>query len=154
MSDRYERLLRTMLKDETRRLNQHLPKSTKSLSELLCEKEPCVETKGGGQIIMRRSELVELAKMVPKDYQDKVRLPIIVLRRMELGRGTFCVLGDDVEKFAVKRILDLTKLSFNDMDMEKEDFFIYRLQVQELIRKFKSLIVIAFGTPQDVSSSW
>jgi uncharacterized protein (UPF0216 family) len=150
MSDRYERLLRTFFKDETKRLNQHLPKVTKSLSELLSESEPSVETIGGSQIIMKKSDLEEMAKIVPKDYQDKLRLPIIVLRRIELGRGAFSVMGDNVEKFTVKHILGLTKLSFDDLDKENEDFFVYRPQVQELLRKFKSLIVIAFGAPQDM----
>ena len=150
MSDRYERILKTLFKDETKKLNQQLPKATKSLSELLTENEPSVETIGGSQIIMKKSELVEMARIVPRDYQDKLRLPIIVLRRIELGRGTFSVMGDNVEKFTVKHILGLTKLSFDDMDKEKEDFFIYRPQVQELLRKFKSLIVIAFGAPPDM----
>jgi len=150
MSDRYERLLRTFFKDEAKKLNQHLPKATKSLSELLTEDEPSVETMSGSQVIMKKSELVEMAKIVPKDYQDKLRLPIIVLRRIELGRGTFSVLGDNIEKFTVRRILEMTKLSFDAMDKEKEDFFIYRPQVQELLRRFKSLIVIAFGTPPDM----
>ena len=147
MSDYYERFLNTFLTNEVKRLNQHLPKATKSLSELLTENEPSVETKDGCQIIMRKSELVEMAKVVPRNYQGKLRLPIVVLRRMDLEKGTFSVMGNNVEKFTVKHILGLTKSSFDNVDKEKEDFFIYRPQVQELLRGFNSLIVIAFGAP-------
>lgn len=150
MEDRYDRIMRRLIKEEVRRINLHLPKYSKSLSELLEEKEPKVEAVDGSLIIMRRSELEELARAVPKEHHKQFKLPIVVIRRMSLGRGVFTLVGGKVECFAVKKILGLTSLSFDEMSQD-EPCHLYRPQVQELLRKFKSLIIIGFGVPEELT---
>ncbi len=150
MEDRYDRIMRRLIKEEVRRINLHLPKYSKSLSELLNEKEPKVEAVDGSLIIMRKNELEELAKIVPKEHHKKFNLPIVVLRRMDLGRGTFTPLGGKIERFTIKKILGLTSLPFDSISQD-EPCHLYRPQVQELLRKFKSLVVIGFGVPEELT---
>ena len=61
---------------EIRRLN-HLPKERRVLSELLPPNDDVTIESIDGNIILRRSELQELAKIVPAEYHDKLRLPFI-----------------------------------------------------------------------------
>ena len=146
-----ERAMDAVLGHELRKLNTQLPKQRRSLSELLKEDSPTLEAADGTEIILKRSDLEQLAKIVPAEYQDRVKLPILVLRRMELGKSIYTVSGERVEDFTVRKILGLTNLEYLQMYKEQETSFLSRPQVTELIRKFHSLIVIGFGIPKELS---
>lgn len=145
-----ERAIDAVLGHELRKLNTHLPKQRRSLNELLKENDPTVEATDGTDIILKKSDLEELATIVPAEYQDRVKLPIIVLRRMELGRSIYTISGERVEEFTVRKILGLTNLEYYQMYKDQEATFLYRSQVTELLRKFQSLIVIGFGIPKEL----
>jgi uncharacterized protein (UPF0216 family) len=145
-----ERAMDAVLGNELRKLNAHLPKQRRSLSELLKEDSPTLKATDGTDIILKKSELEELAKIVPVEYQDRVKLPVIILRRMELGKSIYTVSGERVEEFTVKKILGLTNLDYYQMYLDQETTFLYRSQVTELVRKFHSLIVIGFGIPKEL----
>ncbi len=146
-----DRAFDAILGHEVRKLNRHLPRQRLALSELLKGTDPTVEAVDGSTILLNTSELQELAKVVPKEYQERVRLPIVILRRMDLGKSVYAVSGDRIEEFAVKRILGITDLDFRHMYMDKEMGFLYRPQVSELIRRFHSLFVIGFGLPKELA---
>jgi len=136
---------------EVRKLNNHLPKKRLTLNELLKSDHPTVETIDGSSIIINKAELQELANIVPAEYHDRVKLPIIILRRMELGRAVHTVAGERIEEFTVKKILGLTSDGYNQMYEETEPIFLYRPQVVKLLRRFHSLIVLGFGIPKELS---
>jgi uncharacterized protein (UPF0216 family) len=146
-----ERALNAVLGHEIRKLNTHLPKQRCSLSDLLKEKDPNIKAIDGSDIILKKSELEELAMIVPAEYQDRLRLPIIVLRRIELGRSIYTVAGERIEEFTVRKILGLTNEEYYQMYKGQEETFLYRPQVTELLRRFHSLIVIGFGIPKELS---
>jgi uncharacterized protein (UPF0216 family) len=54
-----------MMKEEVKKLNQHLPKARKILKALLDERTPSVESLDGRSIVMKKDELEKLAKLVP-----------------------------------------------------------------------------------------
>jgi uncharacterized protein (UPF0216 family) len=140
-----------VLGHELRKLNTHLPKQRRNLSELLLLKDPTLEATDGSSIVLKTTDLEELAKVVPPEYQDRVKLPIIILRRMELGKSVYTVTGERVEEFTVKKILGLTNDEFYQMYRNQDPTFLYRPQVTELLRKFHSLFVIGFGIPRELS---
>ena len=140
-----------VLGHELRKLNTHLPKQRRSLTELLKLKDPTVEATDGSAIVLKRSELEELARIVPPEYQDRVKLPIIIMRRMDLGRSIYTVSGERVEEFTVKKILGLTDDEYYQMYRDQEPAYLYRPQVTELLRKFHSVFVIAFGIPKELA---
>lgn len=146
-----ERVFDALLGREIRKLNTHLPKQRRSLSELLKSTDPTVEAVDGSSIVLKTSELQELAKTVPKEYHDRLRLPIIVLRRMELGKSVYAVSGERIEEFAVKKILGTTNDDYRQMYKHQESSYLYRPQVSELLRKFHSLVVIGFGIPKELT---
>jgi len=63
-----DRALDAVLGHELRKLNTHLPKQRRSLTELLKLKDPTVDATDGSAIVLRRSELDELASIVPAEY--------------------------------------------------------------------------------------
>jgi len=145
-----ERAFRAMLKEEVRKLNQHLPKSRKTLKTLLEEKTPFVETIDGGKILMKQEELQGLVGILPPHLQERLQLPIVIQRRFDLGRSVYTVSGGEIEEFVLKSLLGLVEQDFSNKS--KEPFYIYRPYLSELIRKIHSLIIIGFGTPEGLTS--
>lgn len=140
-----------LLGREIRTLNTHLPKQRRTLSELLKSSNPAVEAVDGSSILMRTSELEELAKIVPKAYHARLKLPLMVLRRIELGKSIYTIGGEQIEEFTVKKILRITNLDYHHMYTDCDPSFIYRPQVSELLSRFQSLVVIGFGIPRELA---
>ncbi len=147
-----ERPFDAVLSHELQKLNTHLPKQRRTLSDLLKTMDPTIEAMDGTSILMKTSELQDLAKIVPTEYQDQLKLPIIVLRGMELGKSIYTVAGDRIEEFTVKKILGMTNQDYRHMYRDQDPTYLYRPQVNELISKFHSLIVIGFGIPKELSN--
>jgi len=135
-----------MLQNELRKLNTHLPKNRKTISELLAEDQPTVSTVGGEKVSMKKTEVEALSAELPDLLRDKVRLPIVLLRRRELGPGAFVLLGDDYEEFALSKVLGEYDGTLTDFRRSRESATVfYKPQVSELMRRFHSLIVVGFG---------
>jgi hypothetical protein len=146
-----ERTFDALLAREIRKLNTHLPKQRRTLKELLSEADPTLPTVDGSTIVLRKDELEQLAQIVPREYHDSLKLPIIVLRRIELGKSVYTVSGDKVEEFTVKRVLGKSAAEYHTMYTEDKPLFLYRPDISELLRRFHSLVVIGFGLPKELS---
>ncbi len=147
----HDRLADTMLRDEMRRLNTHLPKKRQTITELLKEETPSVPSVDGSRIIMKRTELESLASKLGDDLHDRVKLPLVLLRRTELGPGAFTLLGDFVEEFALFNVTTDNKVTLEEFrKTHTTPTIFYKPQVSELLRMFHSLIVIGFGVPEDL----
>ena len=72
-----DRAMDTVLGYELPKLNTHLPKQRPSLRELLLVEDPTVEAADGSAIVLKKSELQELANIVPAEYHGRLKLPII-----------------------------------------------------------------------------
>ena len=135
-----------MLQNELRKLNAHLPKNRKTIRELLAEDQPAVSTVGGEKVTMKKPEVEALSAELPGDLHDRVKLPIVLLRRRDLGAGAFTLLGDSYEEYALSRLLGDYKGTLADFQRSRESPKIfYKPQVSELMRRFHSLIVVGFG---------
>lgn len=146
-----ERAFDAVLSHEIRKLNTHLPKFRRTMSELLKGTDQTVEAVDGTSILLKAAELEELASIVPKGYQHRLKLPIIILCRMDLGKSIYTVAGEPIEEFAVKKILGTTDANYREMYRDRASFFLYRPQVVELVQKYHSLFVIGFGVPRELS---
>ena len=146
-----DRIFDTILQEEVRRLNQHLPKQRRTLAELLKEETPQVSSIDGKSIVMRKEELEKLASIVSRDALEKIRLPIVLIRRSEMGRGAFTVLGDRPEAYTVVRALGSFNGDFEEYRRQSgPELVVYKPEVSELTRKYHSLIVMGFGVPEDL----
>jgi len=141
-----DRFLDVMLREEMRRLNAHLPKNRKTLKELLGEDAPSVPSVGGEEIRLKRNELDKLSSSLPGEGKERIRLPLVLFRRTELGPGAYTVLGDPYEEYAIAFLAESFKGTFQEFRRQKTDPVVfYKPQISELLRKFHSLIVLGFG---------
>ncbi|MEM4699785.1 MAG: DUF61 family protein [Candidatus Nezhaarchaeales archaeon] len=137
-----ERFLKALLKHEVERINEHLPKEFKTLEELLSMDDPCVKARDGGEIIFDRAELEMIASLLPKELHSQLRLPIVLLRRMDLGPGVFSVSGGKIEAYLALKLLSRREVALSDVEVP---LYIYRPEVQELRRKLRTSTVIGFA---------
>jgi len=148
-----DRAFDAVIGHEIRRLNNHLPRQRKVLKDLLAQNnDSTIEAVDGTKLLLRRVELQAIARIVPMEYHEKLRIPFIILRRMDMGKSVYTVVGDQLEAFTIQKILGRTNNSFHEMHKHTEQLFLYRPEVTELVRKFHSLIVIGFGIPQELSN--
>jgi len=140
-----------MLRDEMRRLNAHLPRKRLTISELLTLETLWVPSVDGGKVVMKRAELESLAKSLPEDLLSRVKLPLVLLRRTDLGLGAFALLGDRVEEYAVFRIVAGSNIPLEEFKDQTAPCVFYKPQVSELLRRFHSLVVIGFGVSDELN---
>jgi uncharacterized protein (UPF0216 family) len=136
----------SMLQNELRKLNTHLPKNRKTVRELLAEDQPSVSTVGGEKVSLKKTEVEALSVELPDELRDRVRLPLVLLRRRDLGAGAFTLLGDSYEEYALSRLLGDKITSLADFQGSgKSPTVFYKPQVSELMRRFHSLVSVGFG---------
>ena len=148
--ERRSSIVDTVVSDELRRLNSHLPKSKKTLKTLLVEATPSIPTVRGDQAIMKKAELEKLASFVPANEHEKLKLPFVFLRRLDLGSGAYELLGDQYEQYTIARLIGAFKGEFEEFryvhpTMSKAYVF-YRPQIVELMSMIHSLVVLGFST--------
>jgi uncharacterized protein (UPF0216 family) len=145
-----DRLADTMIREEMRKLNAHLPKQRRTLSELLAEETPSVPSADGGKIVMRKTELEDLERNLPDSLRGRVRLPFVFLRRTDLGTGAFTLLGDPAEELAILALISDNKETLEEFRRKQtRPTVFFKPQVSELVRRLHSLIVIGFGVSED-----
>jgi uncharacterized protein (UPF0216 family) len=128
-------------------LNKHLPAERKTLFDLLNEDKPGVQGRDQSIHRIKREELEELARLIPKDEYKNLRLPIYIELTSDYGRGIARIHGRlDCE--VVRRILgEGTEGSEEQHEKESEkgdEIFIYRADVRRLRRKLPTTTEYAF----------
>lgn len=142
-----DRFIDTLLRDDMRKLNSHLPKNRRTLKELLSDPTPKVPVASGDMFKMKKQELEELAHSLPPEAETRVKLPIVLLRRRDLGLSAFTILGDPYEEFAILILVDAFQGTFEQFREQKSDpVVIFKPQVTLLMRRFHSLLVLGFGS--------
>jgi uncharacterized protein (UPF0216 family) len=115
------------------------------LSELITSKSPCYVTRNGESSSFRKEEIEMLSKEVPLEYQSELRLPIVILRRLDLGPGMFTIAGGKVELFLIQRIVvGQVNLPWGTVKTWKPIDTLARPEVQLLRRKMPSTTCIGF----------
>jgi uncharacterized protein (UPF0216 family) len=132
-------------------LNDHLPESRHPLSELLETDSPHFRTRDSNVSVFRKDELEELAAEVPSRFHDDVRLPIVLLRRLDHGVGIYTISGNKVELFMIFRIIGYVDLEWENIENWKPVEKLAKPQVQVLRRKLPSTtsIGIAMSTKEN-----
>lgn len=127
-------------------LNKHLPAERKTLFELLNEEKPAIQGRDQSIHRVKKEELKELARLIPKDEYKNLRLPIYIELTPDYGRGIARIHGKlDCE--IVKRIVgDLGKQSTEKGEDSRrgDELFIYRADVRALRRKLPTTTEYAF----------
>ena len=136
-----------LLRDDMRKLNSHLPKNRRTLKELLSDPAPRVPAASGDLIKMKKPELEELSRSLPAEANTRVRLPIVLLRRRDLGPGAFTIMGDRFEEYAMLLLAGSFRGSFEQFREQKSDpIVLFKPQISLLMRRFHSLLILGFGS--------
>jgi len=142
-----DRFSDALLRDDMRKLNSHLPKNRRTLKELLNDPTPRVPAASGDLIKMKKPELEELSRSLPAEANTRVKLPIVLLRRRDLGPGAFTVMGDRYEEYAMLLLTESFKGSFEQFSEQKSDVIVlFKPQISLLMRRFHSLLILGFGS--------
>lgn len=105
---------------------------------------PSVKARDGGEIIFDKAELEMVARLLPKELHRQLRLPIVLLRRIDLGPGVFSVSGGRVEAYLTLKLL--SRKGEVSLDKVELPLYVYRPEVQELRQRLRTLTVIGFAT--------
>jgi len=145
----FDRTLRYIWNHELSKLNDHVPSKRIPLSELLETPHPAFPIRDGTQSAMSREELLDMATCIPPEFHSRIELPFVFLRRMDLGRGTYTLLGSQLEKFCVERLLGLENAkstSWSLFKTTKPHRCYYTYQLFQFRKRFRSLSTIAIAT--------
>jgi len=136
--DFIDRVSRILAK-EIEKINDHLPRDSKTLKELLEMDEPKVLTKSGDELIMDKRELEMIANILPAQHHGKLRLPIIILRMIEMGEGVYMICGGDLEVQVIDKVLGQEAVYRHDGKA-----FLYKPYVAILRSRLRTTTVIGF----------
>ena len=90
---------------EITQMNDHMPRTKKSLFQLLSETAPAFTTRDGQRSAVKREEVETLSELVPPNYHAQIMLPFTILRRTSLGPGAHTIGGSKLEQFVILNIL-------------------------------------------------
>jgi uncharacterized protein (UPF0216 family) len=134
-----------MIEHDIDTLNDHLPESRVPLSDLIGVDSPQFRTRIGEVSVFRVEEIEDLKLEVPEKYHELIRLPIVVLRRLDYGSGIYTVAGNKTELFMVHRTIGYVDLEWENFGKWKPVEKLARPQVQILRRKLPSTTSIGIG---------
>ncbi|MCX8184719.1 MAG: DUF61 family protein [Sulfolobales archaeon] len=129
-------LIEILLKEELRIANKHLPRSRKTLRELLSEDYPSVLCRDGSRHFFRRSELESISRLVDRESLDNILLPIVITIVPE-SEGIVGIVEDRHSVELVCRALGL--------ECEGEKIFLYRPQLYELRKNYSTIFQLALS---------
>ena len=140
-----------LLEHEIDKLNDHLPRARNRLSDLLKEEDPHFMTRSNEKSVFKAEELEWLRIEVPKQFHSSIRLPIVLLRRLDYGPGIHSVSGNKSELFMIHKILGYDDLEWEKLATWKPVEQLSRPQVQIIRQKMPSTssLGIVFTTVRD-----
>ena len=130
-------------------INDHLPRTRPTLKQLIDLDTPEYQTRVGEISAFKPDEIKKLANDVPTKFHDEVRLPMVILRRLDLGRGIYSVTGSKPELFLIWKTVGQVDLGWEKLAQWEPKDRLYRPQVQILRRKLPSTTCIGFTTQQE-----
>ena len=139
------RFIDKMIEHDIDTLNDHLPESRVPLSNLIGLDSPQFKTRIGEVSVFRVEEIEEISLEVPRRFHSDIRLPIIILRRLDYGPGIYTIAGSKAELFMLHRIIGYVDLEWEDFAKWKPVEKMARPQVQLLRRKLPSTTSIGIG---------
>ncbi len=127
-------------------INDHMPATRFSLRELARSDDPHYMTRNGEKSILKKEEISELVSQVPPRFHDEIRLPIVILRRMDYGTGIYTIAGGKPELFLVHHLLGYVDLEWTNFQKWKPIEKLMRPQVQAIRQKLPSTSCVGFVT--------
>ena len=139
----------SFLEHEIDILNNHLPENRVTLKELLTQEKPKFYTKCGDESVFRMEDIEFLRQEIPETFYDDIRLPIIILRRLDYGPGIYTIAGNKAELFIIHKILGYDDLSWRNYNSWVPAEQLARPQVQRIRQRMPSTTTIGIVFTSD-----
>ncbi|MHA1197790.1 MAG: DUF61 family protein [Candidatus Heimdallarchaeaceae archaeon] len=139
--------LTKFLKYEIDSINMHLPKKRVSL-EMALKGFNLYVSKENNQIHIDKKEVQFLKDLCPAEKLKSVYLPILIIRRRDLGAGTYVISGELVDQYLVLRainIIDEDWDKFTQKELKPNSLFLYKPNLIELRKVLPTSTVIGFS---------
>ena len=133
--------LEKFLQFEIDNINNHLPKVTVPLKIALNQESPQYVCKDGTKVTMSKKELELISSLIPSIEWPSVKVPIILLRRRDLGIGAYTVAGSLQNLYVVKKLLG-EKTSWWEFKYKDPSFVVYKPMLRTIRRALPSTSVI------------
>lgn len=127
------------LSNELSKLGQHLPKQRIPLSSLIESNSPGYFSKNGEFYHMRQEELEKIAGLIPRNIQEKVRLPLVFLKE----KDRFRLSGNKIEAWIIEKMLGKAKKFPALLEIYRPQLTYYNYEFQRLRRDLPTLVTFA-----------
>jgi uncharacterized protein (UPF0216 family) len=133
--DRYESLLSNIL----RSVNDSLPRHVVRYRDVVELGLEGVETVGGSFHRFDRNDLEKLAKQLPENILDRLHLPFVFVKSIEIEESVYIlrVYGSEAEAFQ-------TLMGLETLPRTSRGPYTYKPFVAEFINRYLSLAVLGF----------
>ena len=139
--------LSNFLKHEIDSINLHLPKKRVSLS-VASKGYNFYVSKDNSQLYIDNKEINLLLSICPKSKENEVFLPFMIIRRRDLGLGTYVISGELIDQFIILKALDKFKGlwgEFIENSPPKHLTFLYKPDLITLRKILPTSTVIGFA---------
>jgi len=143
----YDDKLSNFLKHEIDSINLHLPKKRVPLS-LANKGYNVYVSRDNSQLHINKKEIDLLLSICPTKKENDVLLPFLIIRRRDLGRGTYSISGELIDQFLVLKALDKfegTWIEFIKKPLPKHLTFLYKPDLITLRKILPTSTVIGFA---------
>lgn len=127
-----EKILAKMIES----VNRHMPAVTKTLEELLNEKDPTILAKDGNEYYIESQELKFIANYVEEEERKRFRIPLI-LEMCEIG-------GERVVFVRDKLHIEFIKKAFGFDRMVNDDLMLYLYEIPVIRKKLRTASQVIF----------
>ncbi len=138
--------LSKFLKREMESVNLHLPKTRVSLEDAIQGKNHYM-SREEVELYINAKEIDILSNICPEKKHKDVFLPILVIRRRDLGEGVYVISGDLIEQFLVLKALKKYDKEWDDFrknPIPTNALFLYKPDLIEIRKILPTGIVIGF----------
>ena len=139
--------LSKFLKHEIDSINLHLPKKKVSL-ESASQGHNYYMNREDSQLLIDKKEVDLLIEICPKIRIKQVYLPILIIRRRDLGAGTYVIAGELIEQYLVLRAIEKLEISwdqFKDQPDISSSTFLYKPDLIELRKILPTSTIVGFS---------
>ena len=138
--------LSKFLKREIESVNLHLPKRRVSLEDAIQGKNYYM-SREDVELHINAKEIDVLSKICPENKRKDVFLPILVIRRRDLGKGVYVISGELIEQYLVLKALKKYDKEWDDFrknPLPTNALFLYKPDLIEIRKTLPTGIVIGF----------
>ena len=125
----------------------HLPKKRVTL-ELALKGYNYYVSRENNKLYIDKKELDLIHSLCPMEKVSVILLPILIVRRRDIGQGTYVISGELIDQYIVLKALEKIDTDWNVWLKEQpssKEFYLYKPDLISLRKKLPTSTVIGFS---------